>query len=365
MERFSAHVPQRCAHGFLRNCLRLVNKKKMKLPALSAMIRAAADESVFKLIREGGPQFLANYPKNEPALGEKLANLLRTLAHHPDDFKERLDLILAGQHLLGEEVYHAAAVSWDKCYKAIQDVGRYQRPDAGASTEKRHALLVNACREMAMAADRAMTLETMDNEYTASQKRDFLLKIGQRVLGGTPLFLPGAWESEILMQRVDSQFQTHRFSTDPLKKEAAEKKKKEEKKEAKKAAAAAAATAEGKPLVTASKGLLVTTVVMLVVISVAVVGGLYYILSAPSKPRAPKKGPRDRVKRKTAFDWHQRRPDTAATPLARVGRGATTVPLARVGRGAGGEGGFAPGPLTAAVVADVPALVHERVVQSG
>ncbi len=356
MEQFSAHVPQRCAHGFLLNCLKLVHKKKMKLPALSAMIRSAADESVFKLVREGGPQFLANYPKNEPALGEKMANLLRTLATHPTDFKERLDLILAGQHLLGEEVYHAAAASWDKCYKSIFDVGRLQRPDAGTSTEKRHALLVAACREMAMAADRAMTLETMDAEYTGSQKRAFLIKIGHRVLGGPPMVIPGAWETEILMQRVDSQLHNHRFSTDPLKKEAAEKKKKEEKKEAKKAAAAA--VAEGKPLVKTSKGLLIATVVLLAVISVGVVYGLYYILTAPASPRAPKKGPRDRVrdrkKSSAAFDGREYRPGSLAT-----------TPLARFGRGAGGEGSIAAGSLTAAVVADIPALVHERVVQSG
>jgi hypothetical protein len=371
MEKFSAHVPQRCAHGFLLNCLKLVHKKKMTLPALTAMIRAAADESVFKLVREGGSQFLANYPKNEPALGEKMANLLRTLVHHPDDFKERLDLILAGQHLLGEEVYQAAAVSWDKCYKAIQDVGKYQRPDAGASTEKRHAFLVNACREMAMAADRAMTLETMDAEYTGSQKRDFLLKIGQRVLGGTPLFIPGAWETEILMQRVDSQFQNHRFPPDPLKKEAAEKKKKEEKKEAKKAAAAAAATSEGKPLVTASKGLLVTTVVLLVLISAGVVYGLYYVLSAPASPRAPKKGPRDRTRdrKKTSatFDTPEMRPDRlTATSLARFGRGVGGEQTVRHDFNvAGTMQSCSTRPLTAAVVADIPARVREWVVQSG
>lgn len=355
MEKFSAHVPQRCAHGFLLNCLKLVHKKKMKLPSLTAMIRAAADESVFKLVREGGAQFLANYPKNEPALGEKMADFLRTLVHHSDDFKERLNLILAGQHLLGEEVYHTAAASWDKCYKSILEVGRLQRPDASMSTEKRHALLVAACREMAMAADRAMTLETTDAEYTGSQKRDFLLKIGQRALGGTPLLIPGAWETEILMQRLDSQFQNHRFSPDPLKKEAAEKKKKEEKKEAKKAAAAAA-TAEGKPLVKTSKGLLIATVVMLVLISVGVAGGLYWILTAPAGPKKKPAGPRDRRPKRetsTTLDWRARRSgDPASTPLSRFESWA------------GGEGTVGPGPLTA-VVADIPVLVHERVVQSG
>jgi hypothetical protein len=159
------------------------------------------------------------------------------------------------------------------------------------------------------------------------------------------------------MQRIDSQFQNHRFSTDPLKKEAAEKKKKEEKKEAKKAAAAAAATSEGKPLVKTSKGLMIATIVLLVLISAGVVYGLYYILSAPARPRSPKKGPRDRVKRKT---------ETAAIPCSDFERG-------RGGKGTLGHDFTVPGTvkscptshLTAAVVADIPALVHERIVPSG
>jgi len=354
MEKLAAHVPQRCAHGFLLNCLKLVQKKKMKTASFTAMIRAASTESVYKLISEGGPQFLANYPKDEPGLGEKMVDLLRTLVHHPDDFKQRLDLILAGQHLLGEDVYHAAAAAWDKCYKAIQEVGRLQRPDSSLSTEKRHTLLVTACREMAMAADRAMTLETMDAEYTASQKRDFLLKIGQRALGGTPLLLPGAWETEILMQRIDSQFQHHRFSTDPLKKEAAEKKKKEEQKEAKKAAAAAAAATEGKPLVQTSRGLMIFTIVMIVVISAAILFGLYYIISGDRPKRAPKKGARDRVRQKTSFDF--KRGPQAVPPGALAG--SLDPADARAWW-------LAPTPWTDAVVADVRQLVLERMLRSG
>ncbi len=355
MEKFAAHVPQRCVHGFLLNCLKLVQTKKMKTASFTAMIRAASTESVYKLIHEGGPQFLASYPKDEPALGEKMVDILRTLVHHPDDFKERLDLILAGQHLLGEDVYHAAAAAWDKCYKSIQDVGRLQRPDAGMNTEKRHALLVAACRDMAMAADRAMTLETMDGEYTASQKRDFLLKIGQRALGGTPLLLPGAWETEILMQRIESQFQNHRFSMDPLKKEAAEKKKKEEKKEAKKAAAVAAAAAEGKPLVQTSRGLLIGTIVMIVIISAAVIVGLYYIITSEQPTRRqPKRGARDRVRQKTSFNqrlWPGSVPQKSCTNgFAWDDDRASSSP---------------PGTWTKVVAADVHRMALEMLIRSG
>jgi len=360
MERFYAHVPLRCADGFLMNCLKLVQQKKMKLPTLTAMMRAADSESVFKLIRAGGAQFLANYPKNEPALGEKLVDVLRTLAKHPDDFKERLDVLLAGQHLLGEDVYHAATALWDKVYKSILEVGRLQRPDAGLSTEKRHALLVAACREMAMDADRAMTIETMDAEYPWNEKRDFLVKIGQRVLGGTPLFLPGNWESEMLLQRVDGQFQFHRFSTDPLKKEAAEKKKKEvekkEKIEAKKAAAA-----ESKPLVQTSKGLLVATIIMIVIISAAAIVGVYYFLTSTGSGTPKKRGPRDRARPKPSVQLDRREGGTgaaAAALLARSARGAEEEAMTA-------SAVAAARPLTAAVATRVSELARVWTTQSG
>jgi len=360
MERFYAHVPPRCAHGFLLNCLKLVRQKKMKMPTFTAMVRAADEESAFRLIREGGEKFLADYPKNEPALGEKLVGILRTLAKHPDQFKVRLDLLLAGQHLLGEEVYQEATALWDKCYKSIQEVGHRQQPDAAVSTEKRHAFLLTACREMAMAADRAMTIETMDAEYTWEQKRDFLVKIGQRVLGGTPLFIPGAWETEILMQRVDTQFQHHRFPTDPLKKEAIEKKKKDEKKEGGKKLTGP----EAKSLAKTSNWLVLGIVACLLMISVGVVYGLYWVFYAPgsSGPRT-KRGPRDRAKRSrsTTFEWRKDRSGSLAA-----------TPLSRRGRGAGGEGTMRPDagalaarPLTTAVLADIPGLVYERIVSVG
>jgi hypothetical protein len=309
------------------------------------------------LIGEGGEKFLAEYPKNEPALGEKLVGVLRTLAKHPDEFKERLDVILAGQHLLGEEVYHEAAILWDKCYKAIQEVGRRQQADAAISTEKRHAFLVGACREMAMAADRAMTLETMDAEYPWNEKRDFLIKIGQRVLGGTPLFIPGAWETEILLQRVDTQFQHHRFPPDPLKKEAVEKKKKDDKKEGGRTLVGP----QTKSLAKTSKWLTFGIVVSLLGIVAMVVAGVYWLFWGPSSSTpSTKKGSRDglRKKRSTTFDWRKdRSSEVAAKSLSRGGR--------RAGEGGPAEAAaqFPPArPLTAAVLADVPALVHERII---
>lgn len=345
VHRLYANAPAHCAHGFLTNCLRLVRHKKMKLASLTEMIRAADEEVVFKLVRTGGAQFLATYPKNEPALGEKLVALLKTLPKHADDFKERLDLILAGEHLLGDETYRQAAASWDKCYKEMRDVGRLQQPDPTVAPDKRQPLLVAACREMAMAADRAMTLDTMDGDYPWSQKRDFLLRIGQRVLGGTPLFLPGSWESEELLRRVDIQFQQHRFPTDPLKKDA-DKKKEPAKK---------VVVPEEKTLSDSSRSTMIATVGLLLLISAAVLFAVYWLLFRPSGSGArPKRDPRGRLKKKTpaAWDWKRPGPGGPADGPRALALDAESAPAPARG-------------LIADVLADIPFLVHEAVVRSG
>lgn len=372
MERFAKNVPDRARHGFLLNCVKMVRQKKMKLASLTAMLRGTNDEAVMRLVQTGGTQFLATYPKNEPAMGEKMRELLKSLAKHPDDFKQRLDLVLSGEHLMGDEASRVAAASWDQCYKKMAEVGRLQGSDTNLPTEKRQALLVAACREMAMSADKAMTDETMDGEYTWNQKRDFLLKIGQRVLGGTPLFLPGAWESTLLLQRVETQLQHHRFPTDPLKKEDLDKKK---------TPARRLVTPPKKSLATTSRWLMIGIFAALAAISVGVTWGVYWYFTSAASSAGDKKGKggaRDKAKRK-------RQPITFRD--VRGERYAALTPLSRCGRGAGGEGSlrstaagchwrFASGVqnhgqdargtrLSAEVAASVPALVHEAVLRSG
>jgi hypothetical protein len=364
MERFASHVPARATHGFLLNCIKMVRQKKMKLASLTAMLRAASDEAVLKLVQSGGKQFLATYPKNEPAMGERMRGLLHTLAKHPDDFKQRLDLLLSGEHLMADEVSRTAAACWDQCHKKIVEVGRLQGSEANLPTEKRQSLLIAACRDMAMTADKAMTIETMDGEYEWSQKRDFLLKIGQRVLGGTPLFIPGAWESTLLLQRIDMQFQKHVFPTDPLKKEDLDKKK---------TPARRLVVTPKKSMATTSRWLMIGIFAALAGISVGATWGVYWYFTSASSSSSDTKskgGPRSKSRSKrTALHWENKdgrcpkATPATTTPLSRLGRGAggeTTPPLSRLGRGAGGEG-----PLTAEVVAGIPALVREAVLRSG
>ena len=365
MERFAAHVPPQATHGFLLNCLKMVRQKKMKLASLTAMLRAASDEAVLKLVQSGGKQFLATYPKNEPAMGERMRGLLRSLAKHPDDFKQRLDLVLSGEHLMADEASRTAAACWDQCHKKIVEVGRLQDADANLPTEKRQSLMVAACRDMAMAADKAMTSETMDGEYEWSQKRDFLLKIGQRVLGGTPLFLPGAWESTLLLQRIDTQFQHHRFPTDPLKKEDLDKKKGPPRR---------LVVTPKKSMAATSRWLMIGIFAALAAITVGATWGVYlyitYSSSSSPSDKKPKGDPRRRARKKqTAFHWENKGDrGRRETPVVF----GTVTPLARFGRGAGGEAALqSPDedlvrrPLTAEVAAGIPALVREAVLRSG
>ncbi len=219
LKKFFQSAPKGTGPGFLLSLLRMHQHKKVPAGSVSAVIQAMDEEAVVTLLRTRGPEFLRGYPKREHAMGEKLAALLRSLPRHPEQFKERLDLILAGQHILPDEQYQKAATAWDTCCKKISDVSRLQKPEAGANPQRRMTLLIAACRDLAMAADQAMSVDMMDAEYTWTQKRDVLLRISQEVLAGTPLLLPGPWEHEVLLQRIGLQFQHHRWPMEPLKKE--------------------------------------------------------------------------------------------------------------------------------------------------
>ena len=219
LKRLFQTAPPSAVTGFVLNLMRMLRNKKVKPPSLSAVVREMDEDAVLALVGTSGPEFLRTYPEREPVMGEKLALVLRTLPRHPEQFKDRLELILAGQHLFSEEQYHRAAAAWDTCRRQIQEVARLQKPDPSVGEQMRMTLLVSACRELAMAADQAMTVDTVDVEYTWTQKRDMLLRISQEVLSGLPLLLPGPWEHDVLLQRIGLQFQQHRWPTEPLKKE--------------------------------------------------------------------------------------------------------------------------------------------------
>lgn len=279
LNRLFQTAPRSAVTGLVLNLMRMLGNKKIKPASFSAVIQAMDEEAVLALLRTCGPEFLRTYPEREPAMGQKLALLLRTLPRHPEHFKDRLELILAGQHLLPEEQYHRAAAAWDTCRRQIQEVARLQKPDPSVSEQMRMTLLVAACRELAMAADQAMSVDTVDVEYTWTQKRDMLLRISQEVLGGVPLLLPGPWEHDVLLQRIGLQFQQHRWPMEPLKKEGPPKKEGPKR----------LVGPEAKSLATTSVWMTLAIVVVVIVLGVAAVWGVWKLFSTGGGP--PKERP--------------------------------------------------------------------------
>ena len=290
LKRLFQSAPRPATTGFVLNLMRMLRNKKVKPPALSAVVQGMDEEAVLALLRTSGPEFLRTYPKREPVMGEKLALLLRTLPRHPEQFKDRLELVLAGQHLFSEDQYVRAATAWDACHRKIQEVARLQKPDSSVSEQMRMALLLAACRELAMAADQAMSVDAVDVEYTWTQKRDMLLRISQEVLSGLPLLLPGPWEHDVLLQRIGFQFQQHRWPMEPLKKEGP----------AKKEGPRRLVGPEEKSLATTSIWTILGIVVLLLALTVLIVYGAMKLFSTgggtTKVPKRPTRGGVDRQK---------------------------------------------------------------------
>jgi hypothetical protein len=265
------------------------------------------EEPFYQLLRGAGHDFLRSYPENEKAMGEKLAEMLGSLPTHPLDLRERLEFILVGQHMLPDDQRHAAAAAWSTCLQLIPKVAQLQKVDANTKLESRLTLLNSSCRDMAKAADVAMSLDMIDETMDWSQKRDALLKIAQNVLGGTPLLAKGAWEGEALLERIAVQLQHHRWPQEPLKKELA----------AKKEGPRRLVGPEAKS--PSSNWLLVIgSLIGIVAVSALVVWFVLWIIGAVSNPVKEDTNPRKRRRTKKAAEstaagvlaWHIRLPQT-------------------------------------------------------
>ena len=267
LKKLYRNVTRECAVGFVMNVLRLCKHNRLKVESLTAVVQAMDEVAVVEWLQTSGPETLRSYPKNEPALGEKLAELLHTLPRHPLEFKQRLDLILAGQHLLPDQQHREAAAAWETCYHLIRKASSLQKPESGTNPQMRVPLLVNACRDLAKAADQAMSLEVVEQHMTWNQKRDALLRIAQEVLGGIPLLLKGPWEHDAILERIGTQFHHHRWPTEPLKREAP----------AKKEPARKLAGPESRSMASTGRGLMIGTVAGIAVLSALVVWFVYWM----------------------------------------------------------------------------------------
>jgi hypothetical protein len=213
------NLPAARAIQAVTGLLHLRVKKQLKSAFVTPVIEALDESALANLFRTEGSRFLEDYPGDEPGMGRQLAALLRSLPHHPAEFKDRLDWALAGQHLFEEDRDQKAVDAWSRCRNGILAVGRLQEADATMSDETRRARLVAAVREMAMAADEAMSYCAFDCENPHVRKQQCLRQIGQELLG-KPLLPPGVVEHEYLWAKIGQQFEKHQWPVEgPLNKE--------------------------------------------------------------------------------------------------------------------------------------------------
>jgi len=346
LKRLYRSSPREASAGFVLNVLRLTKNNKLKLESLAAVIGVLDEAEVIELLRAPKAEVLRSYPKNEPALGEKIAELIHTLPRHPAEFKERLDLILAYRQFLPDEQHREAAAAWETCYAVMQRVATIQKPESGTSPAARIPMLLNGCRDLAKAADLAMSLEAVDQHMTWNQKRDALLRIAQEVLGGTPLLAKGPWEHEAILDRISMQLREHRWPAEPLKREPPTKKE----------ASRRIVVPEARRLQSASWGLILGMAAAMILLTAAVGGTIWFFFfrqastdGTERKEKPPRRGGRVREKQKAPDDL------VRLVPLPDLERPAPARPAPPCGESLWSEAGLAP-----AILASIPGVAERR-----
>lgn len=295
------NLPSVRATQAVTGLLALHRAKAISTAQLTPVIEALDEQTVVAILRQRGVAFLEEYPGNEPAMGRKLAGLLGSLYQFPEEFKERLDWVLAGQHLLEDERQQRLATAWANCRKGIAALGRLQEGEAPAGEQSRINLMVSTARELALAADEALGPCPFEGEDASLRKLECLRKIAEQLLG-KPLMPPGPVEHEYLWNRIAQQLQTHQWpaeggiTKEAMKAEVAARK--EGKKEAgKRQAKEAPPRPEVRPLVSESKTLTYLMVGLVGLLTVAIVGAaLWWLWPSPQPKKRRGKRPGERPK---------------------------------------------------------------------
>ena len=102
LAKFFKRLSPARAEQALVGLIQLRTLKALKSEAITPCVNVMDEEPLVAMLREIGQQFLEDYPGDEPGMPRRLAALARSLAEHPREFRERLDLVLAGQHLIDE-----------------------------------------------------------------------------------------------------------------------------------------------------------------------------------------------------------------------------------------------------------------------
>ena len=256
-----------CPHGRLMgfgdSVMALYKQNRLHRHSVAAMWSTMDEGTFTRVLRQKGGDFIRTYPKEERGFGRRLEKLVLTIPQYPNEFSERLQWFLAGEHHMGE-AYQTAVENWSLFVSQVQKVAKLQQPDSAPNQEARIRMLVSATRELARCADQAMDFPEIAADFTWSSKRDVTLRIASILLGNRPLFEKGPWEHDELAQWIDVQFRDHRWPSEAFRKGALIREKKK--------------SAQGADSIRAPNSWMVTVGVVAVLLLVCGIGG-YFIWS--------------------------------------------------------------------------------------
>ena len=168
-----------------------------------------------QVVEKLGTALLAGYPAAGPALGGKLRQLLDQLHEQTAEFSSQLDLLLAGQDLLPEEVDRQRALAWSQCRQAIFDLGRLQSQRSRWRSQRPLAQIDAACQRLVEAAQLAMPPELVEDDPPGTGKLRRLQAIGQCLLGEA-LLPPSHWHHTALWKKAGWYFERGKWPSVPL-----------------------------------------------------------------------------------------------------------------------------------------------------
>ena len=185
---------------------------------LTQIVGDMDNAAVLSLFRSRGPVFFKEYPQDEPAMAGKLHEILHSLPRQVQQFQERLDVVLAGEHLLPEDQDREIATAWAACRRAITDIGELQGQRLGVLRLRPVDRIESASRRMTEAITRALPPNIFDDDRTGTRKQKCLRQISQRLLGGKRLLPPSAWQYKAIWQKITWYFERGVWSRAPLSK---------------------------------------------------------------------------------------------------------------------------------------------------
>ncbi|MFH1264207.1 MAG: hypothetical protein ABIK89_00660, partial [Planctomycetota bacterium] len=206
LETFYARVAGQHSDAFLMTLLAAWKQEESTRAGLARIVRAMDAPALVSLFLAHGPAFFQEYPEDEPSLGAKLHEIVGSLIGNVGQFSERLDVALAGRHLLLDEDLNMAT-GWANVRRALLDMSQLQQERSGILRKRPLRELENACRRMAEAALKAMPRKRFDDDREGNRKQEHLRQLGRRLSGGRPLLPLGIWQYDALWQKVTWYFQ--------------------------------------------------------------------------------------------------------------------------------------------------------------